>query len=118
MIGLRIGLHPAGHRPERAPDDPHQLHDRVRRALRGQRRHLGIEETSVSGVMPGPGHHHHRHPVDRAMHPRRISFQVNRNRAQIHDLPTVRTLRAVTETCRLLTGPAPGPSTGPRPHGL
>ena len=78
---------PGDDRPDGAPGDPHQLGHRALRTLGRQPGDLLVEHGGVTSGVPGPRHRPHRRPVLTAVHPRRVSLQLDLDRAQVQGPP-------------------------------
>ena len=96
-VDALLGVSPdSGHdRPDGAPGDPHQLAHRGFRTRHRQPGHRVIEGEGVPGVMARPRHRHHRRPMARAIHPRRIGLQHHLHGAPIQAPPPAPTLTPV-----------------------
>jgi hypothetical protein len=113
---LGLGSDTLADTSDRPPRDPHQLADRALGRVHRQPRRLVLEGPGEPGVVPGPRHPRHDHPVALALDPRCIGLQPAERRAEIQRPPPPPTVTEVIARAAPPTMRAAIPLRVRRPH--
>ena len=105
---------PCDDRSDAAPGDPHELCDRLLWRVRDEPGHLVVEVLGVPGAVAGPGDLGDRHPVGRAVDPRRVRLEVAAHDAQVERAPPPAPFSLVISRGTDPAAPAPALGRPPR----
>ena len=114
--GVDVCVDPGHDRANRAPRHPQQRHHRTLRGPDRQPRGHVIEVTGVTGIVPSPRHHRHRHAVRSAANTWRGGFQEYLRGAHIQGAPPAPALTAVIARRASTATTAPASCLRDRPH--
>ena len=103
---------PGDDRADRAPGDPHQLHDRSLGALCRQPGDLLVEGVGVTGTVAGPRNLGDHHPVLATADTRRVGLEEDHHLTEVQTAPSAPSRALVIPDRPALTPAAP--CRGPR----